>query len=75
VSGDKQAISIWFFIGALLVVYGVLIMGAGVWDLFSPSGLPQAMGHLHATIWWGGLLVILGGVFCHTHWPRRNRGA
>ncbi len=74
-SGDKHAISIWFFIGALLVVYGLLIMGAGIWDLFYPSGLPQAMGHLHAAIWWGGLLVILGAIFCRAHWPWRNRDA
>ena len=29
-------ISIWFFIGALLLIYGVLILGAGLYDLASP---------------------------------------
>lgn len=72
-SADKQFISIWFFIGALLAVYGLLIMAAGVWDLFYPSGLPQAMGHLHASIWWGALLALLGGTYCYRFWPGRNK--
>jgi uncharacterized membrane protein len=28
----KQQISIWFFIGGLLTVYGVLILGASLYD-------------------------------------------
>jgi hypothetical protein len=69
---EKHFISIWFFIGALLTVYGALILGAGVWDLFHPSGLPQAMGHLHAAIWWGALLMVLGGIYCYRFWPGRK---
>jgi len=71
-SSDKHFISIWFFIGALLALYGLLILAAGVWDLFYPSGLPQAMGHLHAAIWWGALLIVLGGIYCYRFWPGRN---
>lgn len=73
-SGDDHRISIWFFIGALLAVYGILILGAGVWDWIYPSGLPLAMGHLHAAVWWGALLLILGLVYCYKFWPGRNRG-
>lgn len=71
-SGDDHRISIWFFIGALLAVYGVLILGAGIWDIFYPSGLPQAMGHLHAAIWWGALLAGMGAIYCWKFWPGRN---
>jgi hypothetical protein len=72
VSGDDHRISIWFFIGALLTVYGVLIMGAGIWDFYYPSGLPQALGHLHAAIWWGALLLLLGAIYCYKYWPGRR---
>jgi hypothetical protein len=68
-SGDDHRISIWFFVGALLGVYGALILGAGIWDLFYPSGLPQAMGHLHVAIWWGALLLVFGLFYCVRFWP------
>ena len=29
-------ISIWFFIGLLLLLYGVLILGAGIYEYFDP---------------------------------------
>ena len=54
-------ISIWFFIGLLLVIYGVLILGAGLYGLSHPPNVVRA--DLHAGIWWGALLLILGTVY------------
>ena len=54
-------IPIWFFIGVLLVVYGAMILGAGVveWTGASyPAGVE--LNQLHAPVWWGGLLEALG---------------
>lgn len=59
----KHFISIWFFIGSLLSVYGVLILGAGLWELVHPPAQRIVLGHLHAAIWWGGLLIALGTVY------------
>ena len=59
-TGNKQFISIWFFIGALLAVYGVLITGAGIHDLFQPPETQVVLAKLHAALWWGGLLLVLG---------------
>ncbi|HTS65347.1 MAG TPA: hypothetical protein VMH28_25175 [Candidatus Acidoferrales bacterium] len=56
-------LSIWFFIGVLLLLYGALILGAGVWELSNPSEHPVVMANLHAGIWWGALLVVLGAVY------------
>jgi hypothetical protein len=39
----KQMISIWIFIGLLLVVYGFLIMGQGMWELFVPQAKPVVL--------------------------------
>ena len=36
----KDMISIWFFIGVLLLAYGVLILGAGIYELVSPPAHP-----------------------------------
>jgi hypothetical protein len=59
----KQMISIWIFIGFLLIAYGVLIMGQGMWELFVPPAKPVVLAELRASIWWGSLILILGAVF------------
>jgi len=58
-----RLISIWLFIGLLLMVYGVLIMGQGMWELFSPPAQPVALAELRANLWWGALMLVLGGIF------------
>lgn len=66
-------ISIWFFIGLLLLVYGMLILGAGVYDLVSPPEHPVVLANLHAGIWWGVLLVLLGGLYSVRFSPKREK--
>jgi FtsH-binding integral membrane protein len=56
-------ISIWFFIGILLLIYGVLIFGAGLYDLASPAAHPVVLSKMHMPIWWGALLVALGVIY------------
>ncbi len=56
-------ISIWIFIGLLLIAYGILIMGQGMWELFVPPAKPVVLVELHAGIWWGSVILILGGIF------------
>ncbi len=61
---DKEhQIPIWFFIGALLGVYGLLILASGIYGFFRPPDQPVALGYLHADIWWGGLLLMLGVIY------------
>ena len=64
---DRQMLSIWLFIGILLLVYGTIIMGVGMWELFSPAAHPTVLAELHPSLWWGALLLILGGVFVGTN--------
>jgi hypothetical protein len=56
-------VSIWFFIGALLLVYGILITGAGLYELASPPEHPVVRADLHAGIWWGAVLLVLGAFY------------
>ena len=69
----RHFISIWFFIGILLLAYGVLITGAGIYDLFQPPENPVYMAHLHAGIWWGCLLVLLGLIYTVKFAPREAK--
>jgi len=64
-----KMIPIWFFIGMLLLVYGVLILGAGIWAVISPPAHPVVLNRLHAGVWWGALLVGIGAVYCVRFWP------
>ncbi len=64
-------ISIWFFIGALLLIYGLLISGAGLYELTSPPEHQVVRADLHAGIWWGALLTLAGAFYT---WRFRPRG-
>jgi hypothetical protein len=68
----SDMISIWFFIGALLLVYGLLILGAGLHDLVAPAKHPVVLASLHANIWWGGLLIALGVIYTVKFSPKKS---
>jgi len=61
---SEGGVSIWFFIGISLLVNGVLITGAGVWQVFHPPANPVVLFHLHANVWWGAILLVIGLVYC-----------
>jgi hypothetical protein len=67
----KQQISIWFFIGGLLTIYGVLILGASLYD-YNSVGSKVVLSELHIGVWWGALLVILGAVYSYMFAPGRH---
>ena len=53
----SSGISIWFFIGVLLTVYGALILGYGLYELTLPQ---MAVANYHASVWWGAVLLAVG---------------
>jgi hypothetical protein len=65
-------ISIWFFIGLALLVNGGLIFAAGLYELGHPPQFPVVLFNLHASIWWGGLLFLLGVLYCYRFAPGRG---
>lgn len=69
----RHFISIWFFIGMLLTVYGVLILGAGIYDLIHAPEHPVHLAYLHAGIWWGALLLALGIVYSVKFRPKKGQ--
>jgi hypothetical protein len=64
-------ISIWFFIGILVLFYGLLIAGAAFYELAVPPEHPVVLSNLHAGIWWGLLLILLGGWYTLHFKPKR----
>ena len=67
----NSRVSIWFFIGVLLTVYGVLITGAGVYGLAHPPAVKLA--GLHAGLWWGLVLLAIGVLYTVAFSPWRTR--
>jgi len=53
-------IPIWFFIGVLLLAYGVMIFGYGLFELATGTLANVQLASLHAPVWWGGTLLLLG---------------
>ena len=72
---EKRLISIWFFIGALLATYGVLILGSGIYRFFAPSSDAVVLLHLHLEIWWGAGMCVLGLVYVVRYWPESGQGS
>ena len=66
-------ISIWFFIGVSLAVNGALIMAAGIYQVVNPPVDPGVvLFHLHANLWWGAVLLLMGLVYCIRFAPGRQ---
>ena len=66
-------ISIWFFIGISLLVNGVLILGSGIFELVRPPQVPVVLFSLHASIWWGALLTVIGAMYCVKYSPSASK--
>ena len=61
---------VWFFVGVLLLVYGVLIFVTGLTEW---SNLPgTVLAEKHAPVWWGALLTVLGAGYCVKFRPGKN---
>jgi hypothetical protein len=66
-------VSIWFFVGILLLAYGVLITGSGLYEFISPPARTVVLEELHAGVWWGAILVVLGAFYTHRFSPRKQK--
>jgi len=69
----KETISIWYFVGVLLTIYGVLILGAGLYDLIAVVRRDTVLAELHSGIWWGALLLVLGVIYVRSFAPGREK--
>ena len=65
-----QIIPVWFFVGVLLLVYGVLIFISGLIEWPHPPD--TVLANLHAPVWWGALMMVLGGGYCLFFRPKKG---
>jgi hypothetical protein len=53
---------IWFFVGLILLIIGILIMGSGIYQLIAPPATKTILAETHPDIWWGAVMVVFGSV-------------
>jgi hypothetical protein len=62
--------SIWFFVGLLLTILGLIVTASAVYSLSHPPAYPKIGSHLHPDLWWGMVMLAFGLLFALLN--RRN---
>jgi len=57
----RHMLPVWFFIGIILAIYGIMIFVNGLYELGNPPG--TVLENLHAPIWWGAIMFVVGVIF------------
>ena len=65
-----RMIPVWFFIGVILLIYGIMILASGLYELSRPPS--TVLGELHAPIWWGAILAVVGAFYTYSFRPTRG---
>ena len=50
----------------------MLIFTAGIYELWHPPAYPVVLFFLHAPIWRGGLLAVIGAIYCLKFKPQSS---
>lgn len=51
---------IWYFVGLILLILGVLIFITGLYLLVSPPASKTVLAEIHPDIWWGIIMAVFG---------------
>lgn len=69
---EEHGLSIWFFVGVMLTIYGIIILIANIPAFSSVESPHVVLERLHAGLWWSILLILLGVLFLTLHWPGKH---
>jgi hypothetical protein len=68
----RRTFEVWFYIGSVLGLYGILLTAAGVYQWIHPP--PTVLAKEHATFWAGVLLLTVGTIYVIGFWPKPGSG-
>jgi hypothetical protein len=68
---QRTIIPVWLFVGIILLVYGILILGTGIHEFSNPPDV--VLSRAHAPLWWGALMTVVGAIYSYLHWPRKKQ--
>ena len=67
----QPMLPVWFFIGVLLTIYGIIILVTAITELSHPP--VAVLSQYHAGIWGGILLILIGGFYTLRFRPGKGR--
>ena len=68
---EQKMLSIWFFVGLMLAVVGLIITATGINYVFHPQ--EQTVLHeLNPSLWWGILMSLAGLAFLIPAWKQHR---
>ena len=63
-------LSIWFFVGVLMLCCGLIILGQGIYEFWHPPA--TVLAELHPAFWWGLLMTLFGAFYTIRFRPGRD---
>jgi hypothetical protein len=57
----EQSLSIWFFVGVLMLCSGLIILAQGIVEFWRPGA--TVLANLHPAFWWGLLMTAFGAFY------------
>ena len=61
-SENEKMLPIWFFVGLMLIMVGIIVTATGINYLFNPQD-KTVLAHLNPNLWWGAIILVLGLLF------------
>lgn len=62
---------VWFFIGILLWIFGIIIFSMGVWQLSRPPA--TVLANYHPALFWGLFLTAIGAIDTFAYGPKNGK--
>jgi hypothetical protein len=70
---QPKMLSIWFFVGLMLTLLGIIITCMGIYFIFNPENV-TAMACLNPSLWWGLIMFLSGLLFLVPSWLHYRSG-
>lgn len=59
---EQKLLTIWFFVGLMLTILGLIITSTGIYYIFHPQ-TRTALHELNPNLWWGLIMLTAGIIF------------
>ncbi len=63
INTEKGMRSIWYFVGLIMLIIGIIVFAAGIYDLLNPTNQNIKLTNLHTNIWWGAVIAFTGLIY------------
>lgn len=61
---------IWYFVGLILTITGVIIVAAGIYTMMNPPAVQKILSETRPELWWGAIMIVVGSIYI---WKNHNK--